>query len=159
MPGRTLFRRLGLLETPLFAGWNAAALLGAGAREAEDAQLVEYAGTDEIGEACYRMHELVRLHARDCLADEPPGETAAAVDRLLGSCLAPAEQAPTAITHPELHHGPFERSWLRTASVAHEPLDPPATEFAPVLTIAGAHPADLIASAIAVRRSGEASPA
>lgn len=99
-PGRTLFRRLGLLETPFFAGWSAAALLDTGVREAEDvldrlldARLVEYAGTDEIGEARYRLHDLVRLHARERLAEEPSGEAEAAVVRLLGAYLALAEQA------------------------------------------------------------------
>ncbi|MBF8193055.1 tetratricopeptide repeat protein [Nonomuraea sp. K274] len=100
-PGRTLLRRLGLLEIPLFAGWHAVALLGIGALEAEDAldelldaQLVEYAGTDQVGEARYRLHDLVRLHARERLAaDEPPAEAAAAEVRLIGAYLALAEQA------------------------------------------------------------------
>ncbi|GLW11297.1 SARP family transcriptional regulator [Microtetraspora sp. NBRC 13810] len=100
-PGRTLLRRLGLLETPIFAGWTAAALLGTGAGDAEDAleglldaQLVEYAGTDGIGEARFRLHDLVRLHAKERLAeDEPPGEADAAVIRLIGCYLALAEDA------------------------------------------------------------------
>ncbi|MDH2427172.1 BTAD domain-containing putative transcriptional regulator [Sphaerisporangium sp. TRM90804] len=100
-PGRTLFRRLGLVETPDFAGWVAAALLDTGARKAEDvletlveAQLVEYAGTDEVGEARYRTHDLVRLHARERAgADEAPGAAEAALTRLTGGYLALAEQA------------------------------------------------------------------
>ncbi|WP_188195968.1 AfsR/SARP family transcriptional regulator [Nonomuraea sp. SYSU D8015] len=100
-PVRALFRRLGLVEAPDFAGWVAAALLGTGSREAEDvlerlldAQLVEYAGVDHVGEARYRMHDLVRLHARERgAADEPPGAAEAALTRLTGAYLALAEQA------------------------------------------------------------------
>jgi DNA-binding SARP family transcriptional activator len=100
-PGRTLFRRLGLVETPDFAGWVAAALLDTGSREAEDvleslveAQLVEYAGLDGVGEPRYRIHDLVRLHARErVVADEAPGATDAALTRLTGAYLALAERA------------------------------------------------------------------
>jgi DNA-binding SARP family transcriptional activator len=98
---RVLFRRLGLLEIPDFAGWVAAALLDAEPRDAEDvleglveARLVEYAGMDDLGEPRYRIHDLVRLHARERgEADEPPGATAAALTRLTGAYLALAEQA------------------------------------------------------------------
>ncbi|WP_329084774.1 AfsR/SARP family transcriptional regulator [Streptosporangium sp. NBC_01469] len=150
-PSRTLFRRLGLVETPDFAGWVAAALLdtgphdtgardsgshhtgardsgargtgpyapgshdsgphhsgahdtrsrGTGAHDAEEileglmeAQLVEYAGQDGIGEPRYRVHDLVRLHARERGAtDDPPGATDAALTRLAGGYLALAERA------------------------------------------------------------------
>ena len=100
-PGRTLFRRLGLVETPDFAGWVAAALLDAEPRDAEDvleglmeAQLVEYAGLDGIGEPRYRIHDLVRLHARERgETDEPPASVGAALTRLTGGYLALAEQA------------------------------------------------------------------
>ncbi|WP_433365242.1 AfsR/SARP family transcriptional regulator [Streptosporangium sp. CA-115845] len=98
---RVLFRRLGLLETPDFAGWIAAVLLDAEPHDAEDvlealleAQLVEYAGVDGIGEPRYRVHDLVRLHARERgVADEPPGATDAALTRLTGAYLSLAEQA------------------------------------------------------------------
>ncbi|WP_405147331.1 NB-ARC domain-containing protein [Sphaerisporangium sp. NBC_01403] len=100
-PGRSLFRRLGLVETPDFAAWVAAALLGTGSRAAEDvleslveAQLVEYAGTDGIGEPRYRIHDLVRLHARErAAADEAPDAGDAALARLAGAYLALAERA------------------------------------------------------------------
>ncbi|WP_440081573.1 AfsR/SARP family transcriptional regulator [Streptosporangium sp. LJ11] len=109
-PGRTLFRRLALVGTPDFAGWVAAALLDAGPRagsratgemDAEEvlerlteAQLVEYAGQDGIGEPRYRVHDLVRLHARERgEIDDPPGATVAALTRLAGGYLALAERA------------------------------------------------------------------
>ncbi|GII58653.1 SARP family transcriptional regulator [Planotetraspora thailandica] len=98
---RVLFRRLGLLETPDFAGWVAGPLLDAETRAAEDvleglveARLVEYAGMDDLGEPRYRVHDLVRLHARERgEADEPPGASAAALTRLTGAYLALAELA------------------------------------------------------------------
>ncbi|MBP2702274.1 tetratricopeptide repeat protein [Microbispora sp. RL4-1S] len=98
---RTLFRRLGLIETPDFAGWVAAALLDSGTRPAEDAleslveaQLVGYAGVDGVGEPRYRMHDLVRLHAKErAAADDPPGAAEAALGRLAGAYLALAEEA------------------------------------------------------------------
>ncbi|MCW2882139.1 MAG: DNA-binding transcriptional activator of the family, partial [Sphaerisporangium sp.] len=100
-PGRSLYRRVGLLETPDFAAWVAAALLDAGTRKAEDvleslvdAQLVEYAGTDGIGEPRYRIHDLVRLHARErAVADEAPGAADEALTRLTGAYLTLAERA------------------------------------------------------------------
>ncbi|MFF3440316.1 BTAD domain-containing putative transcriptional regulator [Streptosporangium sp. NPDC002721] len=140
-PGRALFRRLGLVDTPDFAGWVAAALLdmgpydtgprdadrrdpgprdtgpydtgsqdggsrgggsrGSRPRDAEEileglveARLVDYAGQDGTGEPRYRVHDLVRLHARErAEADDPPGATTAALTRLAGGYLALAERA------------------------------------------------------------------
>ncbi|WP_436758901.1 BTAD domain-containing putative transcriptional regulator [Streptosporangium sp. V21-05] len=105
-PGRTLFRRLGLVDTPDFAGWVAAALLDMGPHatgpgDAEEileglveARLVDYAGPDGTGEPRYRVHDLVRLHARErAETDDPPGATTAALTRLAGGYLALAERA------------------------------------------------------------------
>ncbi|GIH22785.1 SARP family transcriptional regulator [Acrocarpospora phusangensis] len=100
-PARTLLRRLGLVETPEFAGWVAAALLDAAPRAAEDtleslldARFVEYAGLDGVGVARYRLHDLVRLHAKERAAEEEgPGEADAALARLTGAYLALAERA------------------------------------------------------------------
>ncbi|WP_204288957.1 AfsR/SARP family transcriptional regulator [Microbispora amethystogenes] len=100
-PSRALLRRLGLLETQDFAGWVAAALLDAAPRDAEDvleglveARLVEYAGLDSIGEPRYRLHDLVRLHARERgAAEDPPEVAGAALSRLAGGYLRLAEQA------------------------------------------------------------------
>ncbi|MER5644357.1 BTAD domain-containing putative transcriptional regulator [Streptosporangium sp. NPDC002524] len=178
-PGRTLFRRLGLVDTPDFAGWVAAALLDMGpggdtgrhdtgphgdtgphddagphdigrrdtgpqdaepqnagprgigprgigsrnagpqdagprdsrsrdtwsrdtwSRDAEEileglmeARLVDYAGQDGTGEPRYRVHDLVRLHARErAETDDPPGAVTAALTRLAGGYLALAERA------------------------------------------------------------------
>jgi DNA-binding SARP family transcriptional activator len=71
---RRLFRLLGLLVAPSFPAWAAAALLGVEAAEAEgllerlvDAQLVEAAGHDQAGQLRYRLHDLLRLFARERL--------------------------------------------------------------------------------------------
>src|SRR5215467_4960590 len=74
LPARaaTLFRLLGLLDAADFAAWAAAALLDAATREAEDlldqlvqAGLLEVAGRDGAGQVRYRLHDLMRLYARE----------------------------------------------------------------------------------------------
>ncbi|WP_169948171.1 AfsR/SARP family transcriptional regulator [Microbispora sp. H11081] len=99
--GRVLLRRLGLLDTQDFAGWVAAALLDADPRHAEDvleglveARLAEYAGPDSIGEPRYRLHDLVRLYARELgAAEDPPEVAGSALSRVVGCYLALAERA------------------------------------------------------------------
>jgi DNA-binding SARP family transcriptional activator/tetratricopeptide (TPR) repeat protein len=97
---RTLFRRLALIETPDFAGWAVAALLDSGRCTAEDvldrlrdAHLVEFAGLDGIGEPRYRLHDLVRLYAKERAAEEPRDDADAALARLVGGYLWLAERA------------------------------------------------------------------
>lgn len=95
------FCRLGLLETPDVAGWVVAALLDAGVEEAEelidrllDAQLLEVAGEDGTGQPRYRLHDLVRVFARErALTDADPRERAEAIKRVLGCWLSLTEQA------------------------------------------------------------------
>jgi DNA-binding SARP family transcriptional activator len=67
-----LFRLLGLLDAADFAAWAAAALLDASTQEAEDlldqlvqAGLLELAGRDGAGQVRYRLHDLMRLYARE----------------------------------------------------------------------------------------------
>jgi DNA-binding SARP family transcriptional activator/tetratricopeptide (TPR) repeat protein len=100
---RRLFRLLGLLAAPSFAAWAAAALLDCGLVEAEgllerlvDAQLVEAAGEDQAGQLRYRLHDLLRVFARERLeAEEPVLARRASLERLLGACLILAERADT----------------------------------------------------------------
>ena len=95
---RCLFRRLALLEVPVFPGWMSIALLAGPAAAAEDslddlvdAQLIETAGTVP---GQYRFHELVRVFARERLAaEEPAAERDAALQRALGALLHLAEEA------------------------------------------------------------------
>lgn len=67
-----LFRLLGLFDLPDFPAWFAAVVLGrSGDEVAEhleallDAQLLAGAGTDPAGQLRYRLHDLVRLYARE----------------------------------------------------------------------------------------------
>src|SRR5262249_23008928 len=89
-----LFRRLGILDADDFAGWVAAPLLDVDASVAEDlleslvdARLVGV--VDGSGATTrYRLHDLVRVYAREQLAaEEPPAERLAALRRTLGAWL------------------------------------------------------------------------
>jgi DNA-binding SARP family transcriptional activator len=111
---RRLFRRLGLLMAPSFPAWVAAALLGVELAEAEglleglvDAQLVESAGQDQAEQRRYRLHDLLRVYARERLGCEEPASTQrASLQRVLQAYLALAEQAD-ALLQPSriLHYG------------------------------------------------------
>ena len=94
-----LLGRLSLLPLTTYPGWLAGTLLGApvesGTRELErlcHAQLLSPAGAP--GDARYRLHDLVRLHARDrAEADEPPQARAEAVGRAYAALVAGARRA------------------------------------------------------------------
>jgi DNA-binding SARP family transcriptional activator len=98
---RRLFRLLGLLEAPSFPAWVAASLLDAEPLEGEellerlvDAQLVEAAGEDQAGQQRYRLHDLLRAFARECLEDEEPAPARlAALERVLRVSTLLAEHA------------------------------------------------------------------
>src|SRR5215468_1505120 len=111
LPARaaTLFRLLGLLDAADFAAWAAAALLGASGQDAEDlldqlvrAGLLEVAGRDGAGQVRYRLHDLMRLYARELSLDVADGcaERDAALGRLFASALHLAEQADRALGNP-----------------------------------------------------------
>ena len=96
-----MFRRLALLDMPVFSGWLSAALLDQPLARAEDllddlvnAQLVETTGTGSGVHSQYRFHDLIRVFARERLAaEEPAAERKAALERALGALLYLAEQA------------------------------------------------------------------
>jgi tetratricopeptide (TPR) repeat protein len=96
-----LLRLLGLLQAHDWAGWVVAALLEVQVDDAErpldrllEAHLVEVAGVDGCGQVRYRLHDLVRLYAREQLeACDSAAEEAAALERALGAWLALVEQA------------------------------------------------------------------
>jgi DNA-binding SARP family transcriptional activator/tetratricopeptide (TPR) repeat protein len=98
---RRLFRRLALLELPVFSGWMSAALLDQPLTSAQDllddlvsAQLIEATGTGSGVQSQYRFHELIRVFARERLAaEEPTAERKAALERALGAFFYLAEQA------------------------------------------------------------------
>jgi tetratricopeptide (TPR) repeat protein/transcriptional regulator with XRE-family HTH domain len=127
-PAQVMFRRLGLLEAPDVAAWVPAALLDCPAGQAEevadrlvDARLLEVAGRDATGQVRYRLHDLVRVYARECAqASDPPDERRAALARALGGWLHLAERADARLGDALLEpvYGPAAR-W---------PVDQAATE-------------------------------
>ena len=101
------FRMLGLL-TADFAAWNLAALIGTGADEAErlleqlaDAVLVDITGVDATGLIRYRLHDLLRDFARECLhATEAPDARRESLARLAEEYIGAAQLA-SALVHPD----------------------------------------------------------
>lgn len=140
LPGkaRELFRLLGLLETPDFGEWVAAALLDisfeAGRSYLEalvDAQLLTVVGTDQTGRLRYRYHDLVRLYARERAEDEDDaGTRTAALRRVFGAWLWLAERAADQVPGPcyAAIHGPAAR-WPLLSGVTAGLLDEPMSWF------------------------------
>jgi DNA-binding SARP family transcriptional activator/transcriptional regulator with XRE-family HTH domain len=97
---RRAFRLLGLLEVPDFAPWMLSALLEVPAAQAEeiaerlaDAQLLDTVGEDDAGQLRYRFHDLLRLYARERLAEEDkPAVRDAALERTLQTYFATAKE-------------------------------------------------------------------
>ncbi|MGP4105338.1 tetratricopeptide repeat protein, partial [Nonomuraea sp. KM90] len=95
-----LFRRLALLDIPDFPFWVAAPLLDSDLGVAEDqlellvdAQLVDVLRLPGE-EPRYRLSELIRVYAHECLAhEETPAERADALRRTLSTWLFLAEEA------------------------------------------------------------------
>jgi DNA-binding SARP family transcriptional activator/tetratricopeptide (TPR) repeat protein len=98
---KRLFRRLALLDLPVFSSWLSATVLDQPLTDAEDllddlvsAQLIEIAGTGTGAHSQYRFHDLIRVFARERLAaEEPATERSAALERAFGALLYLAEQA------------------------------------------------------------------
>jgi tetratricopeptide (TPR) repeat protein len=103
-----LFRLLGLLDAADVAAWTAAALLGCPEQEAGDlldqlvrAGLLEVAGRDCAGQVRYRLHDLMRLYARErSLADDRGEGGHAAAGRFFGAALYLAEQGDRCLGNP-----------------------------------------------------------
>src|SRR6516164_5531027 len=110
LPARAalLSRLLGLLDAADAAAWTAAALLGGPEQEAEDlldqlvrAGLLEVAGRDRAGQVRYRLHDLMRLYARERgLAADSCAERDAAAARFFGTALHLAERADRCLGNP-----------------------------------------------------------
>jgi DNA-binding SARP family transcriptional activator len=97
---RRLFRLLAVIEASDCVSWTAAALLDADVTEAEDVleSLVDDQLLDVVsvpgGAPRYRLHELIRVYARERLAEEESSEQAkAAIERALSGWLALAQEA------------------------------------------------------------------
>ncbi|GII59145.1 hypothetical protein Pth03_75340 [Planotetraspora thailandica] len=100
---RRLLRLMGLLTAPDVQGWVAGDLLDTseldGADQLEalvDTQLAECSGQDATGAMRYRLHDLVRLFARELAAkEEPEAQRRAAIERVLSGYRRRAERAAT----------------------------------------------------------------
>ncbi|GAA4559421.1 tetratricopeptide repeat protein [Planotetraspora kaengkrachanensis] len=100
---RRLLRLMGLLTAPDVQGWVAGDLLDTsvldGADQLEalvDTQLAECSGRDGTGEMRYRLHDLVRLFARElAMEEEPESHRRAAIERVLYGYRRRAETAAT----------------------------------------------------------------
>jgi DNA-binding SARP family transcriptional activator/tetratricopeptide (TPR) repeat protein len=122
------FRLLGLLETPDFAAWTAAALVGVPMPEGEDlveelvdARLLEVAGRDATEQPRYRFHDLLRVYARErALVEEPEAGRKAALARALSGWLALADEAERRL--PNCYYSPL------SGDAPRRPLDPETTD-------------------------------
>jgi DNA-binding SARP family transcriptional activator/tetratricopeptide (TPR) repeat protein len=90
---QTALSLLGRLGLPEFPGWVVAALLDTDPATAEeaieqlvDAQLVDYTFVDQTGQMRYRLHDLIRIYARERAErdEDEPGQREAIVRVLAG---------------------------------------------------------------------------
>jgi acetyl esterase/lipase/tetratricopeptide (TPR) repeat protein len=102
------FRRLGLLYSADFTRWRVAALLDTTLTAAdalvwrlEEAQLVDYWRDDIAGQPRFRLHDLVRVFARERAEDEPPSERKLQRDALARAGEAFLSLAEAAADHLE----------------------------------------------------------
>ncbi|BFU45613.1 class III lanthionine synthetase LanKC [Krasilnikovia sp. MM14-A1004] len=111
---QTLLRRLGDIDLPESTVWICAALLQVEAPQAEgileilfDAQLIDAVGRDTAGYPRYRLHDLVRLFAKESAArTESNAELAAAPGRVLATCLLIVDMA-----YYRAEGGPYRNIW------------------------------------------------
>jgi tetratricopeptide (TPR) repeat protein len=124
-----LFRSLGLVPGPEADAYSAAALLGTDPASAEGLlqDLVDHSLLAESPPGRYRMHDLLRLHARTLVARDPAYQRDRAADRLLGYYRHTASRAearigrrarsepfgPSPAHVPALPDADTARTWLR----------------------------------------------
>ncbi|ASU85182.1 hypothetical protein CDO52_22430 [Nocardiopsis gilva YIM 90087] len=112
---RCAFRLLSLQDAPDFPAWVAAPLLGVGLERAEDvvealvdARLVEYVGRDALGQARYRLHDLLRVFGREAAEGEHAEHPGSRIGALFEVWRELAERANAALPQhgPRLHDAP-----------------------------------------------------
>ncbi|WP_344164042.1 AfsR/SARP family transcriptional regulator [Nocardiopsis rhodophaea] len=117
---RRAFRLLSLQDAPDFPSWVAAPLLGVGLERAEDivetlvdARLVEYVGRDALGQARYRLHDLLRVFGRETAEGEHAEHPGSRIGALFEVWRELAERANAALPQqgPLLHGAPQVISW------------------------------------------------
>lgn len=113
-PGdRRLLRRVALLDAPDFAAWTAAAVADLPVPVVEEgldrlvaAHLVQTGGTDLVGQVRYRLHDLIRVYARERAEAEDTGqERLAAVRRTIHYWLALASAGEKTMFGPGYYYG------------------------------------------------------
>lgn len=132
---RRAFRLLGLLDTPDFAAWVAAALLDADLDRAQvlvddlvDAQLLDETSSDATGTLRYRFHDLMRVYARELAQQDD--DTDAALSRALSGWLSLAAEGERRLPDtPTSVHPPGPRPWSAPAGLAERLLDAPLSWF------------------------------
>jgi DNA-binding SARP family transcriptional activator len=110
---RQLFRRLALLDLPVFSGWLGCVLIDGPLADAEDllddlvsAQLVEIDGRGSGVHSHYRLHDLIRVFARERLAaEEPAAERRTLLEGALGALRYVSDEADR-----RFHAGSQEKS-------------------------------------------------
>ncbi|MGW5360092.1 ATP-binding protein [Actinopolymorpha pittospori] len=131
---RRLLRSLGVLALPDVPDWAAGALLGVSELEGADqldalvdAQLVEYSSADRTPTRRFRLHELVRLYAKERADREDSPETSeAAVARVIDGYRERAESVAAARWPQDWHRKggggrtgePAAMNWLRSERLA-----------------------------------------
>jgi DNA-binding SARP family transcriptional activator len=147
-PVRRAFRLLGLLDVTEFPDWIVAALLDAPLPTGEvlverlvDAQLAQFVRVDQTGRCRYRLHDLVRVYARDRLhVEEPLHEQRSALQRALCTYLALAAAALDTLPelNPRISPRPQPTRWR------YAPTDPAAITGADVLAWFSTEHANLV---------------
>lgn len=107
-PLRRLFRRLGLSNAPEWPAWvahelvdqSSVAQIGWMLDELAEVHLIEPLGYDAVGQARFRLHNLIGDFAHErALAEDEPEERAAALARLLSGWLGLATEADEQIPY------------------------------------------------------------
>lgn len=131
---KELLARMSLLDAPDIPQWAAAVLLDCDTAQAEDCldelvgvRLVDAVSAGDVRTPRYRLHDLVRLFAREQAdAALSPDDRDAVLDRAFGAWLGLAEEADAALPHGYFSRpvGPVPRNGLDPRMTEHLLRDP-----------------------------------